>query len=55
MTLAEEAMLFLDTGEISVLSEELLDEIDLQEQIMDTELDGDSFNGYSYDDESSGA
>ena len=55
MTLAEEAMLFLDTGEISVLSEELLDEIDLQEQIIETELTDDSFNGYDEDYDSSGA
>lgn len=50
MTLAEEALLFLDTGEISEVTTELLDEIFLQEQIEEAELSlaiDPEFDGYS--------
>ena len=46
MTLAEQAFKFLDTGEISQMTEELLDEIYLQEQIIESELDDPEFNGF---------
>ena len=53
MTLAEQALLFLDTGEISNVTNELLDEIFLQEQIKENELDDPDFNGYVESDSTS--
>jgi hypothetical protein len=45
MNLVEEALLFLETGEITTVTEELLDEIYLQEQINETEFTDPEFTG----------
>ena len=66
-SVTEDVLRYLDTNEVPeqwitndlgtknlTINEDFIDEIDLQEQIMETEITDPSFNGYDADYDSSG-